>query len=122
MIVPTEFSSIGELLRIAAIPLDTRTVMQDREFRNSLRELYRMTHIVQGVTGDMVGDEDVVANAKRIPMTPAQREFLRSIFPKCVENAQLLPTVPRLLAVLDLSVDSVVGEDRGWTPSMNNFD
>ena len=112
MIERTNVVSLSELLKIACIPIDTRTVAQDRALHKSLMDIRSMTHIVQVAD---TSDENAVANAARVALSPAQRAFIQHVFHVCFDKAELVDNMSRLLEAFDLSSNTVLGDARGWT-------
>lgn len=111
MITPTNVVFMRDVIETARLPIDRRTVAQDRELHRAISAIGRMTHIVR--VND-TKDDHVMADAERVAMSPAQRAFLKNVLPECIHNDSLVNIMPRLFEAVELPIDCVVGEARGW--------
>lgn len=105
-------------------PVDDRTVREDRSIRDALQllESGRMTRVVlaylecptrQKCVEDVpIYDDETVANAQRIPLTPQQLAFVRHVLPRYLENDMLRDSLNVVMAVHGMAWDDVelVGE------------
>jgi hypothetical protein len=116
MICPTPVVLLRALYDAASVPIDARTVVQDRVLEGSIQCVVRieMSHIVQ-VLPHECSDDEHVADAKRVPMSRAQRAFIRGVLPVYLRSSELLESTEDALAMHGMSLDMVIGQATGWS-------